>query len=773
MRAGENARLPFARRALACVVSAAMCVAFTPVVAWGQDAAAGELDLGQGGITITATGYTLGDGSETAYTGAYTITSTAAEAVGNGIVVASGAHQITLKDANIDVSKVRGACAFEIAPGASVQLTLSGSSSLKSGDDKAALQVEEQGGVAAELFVTKASTGSLECVGGENAAGIGGGNKGSSGTISVEGGTLKATGGYFAAGIGGGNMYGNCGAVTISGGTVEATAGKYGAGIGGGHYGTWASITITGGNVKAYATYYGAGIGSGYQASTEGGTVTITGGTVEASSSQYAAGIGGGYGGKSGAITITGGTVTAKAGGSAAGIGNGINGSKGSFTTTEKGSSYKGNAVIYATSIADTSQKAYWNCLFFRDDIEAIMYGSELVPTEDFTIPSRMKLLISTGQTLTIAPHVTVTNNGTIDMFNVGTLVNYGTIIGNAPVNKTLVNVKLPVVQDGLVYDGTPQQLLKSPGSVSNDGFTLWYRGENLQSPDISRITAIDAGSHAIGCRIYNNSTNVATGGMINIYAKIAKATPSLGIEASQSSLSGGGTVTLAVSGALAGEEPVVSCDNDIAVVSNGDGSYTAVLPDETKTYTFTAAYEDDANHSASVASCAVSVASSADSAVVEPVEDALAALPASGDLKVTGAKAAVKSATSALKQVSALSSSQQALLDKALVSNANKVVVRGEKLIAKADANAVKLIKNKVIYVKLGGSKTISFKTKKSAAGTRVAYKKAKGAKLVTVSKAGKVTAKRGLRAGTHTVKVKVACGKASTQVRVVVTVS
>ena len=296
MRAGENARLPFARRVLACVVSAAMCVAFTPVVAWGQDAAAGELDLSQGGITITATGYTLGDGSETAYTGAYTITSTAAEAVGNGIVVASGAHQITLKDANIDVSKVRGACAFEISPGASVQLTLSGSSSLKSGDDKAALQVEEQGGVAAELFVTKASTGSLECVGGENAAGIGGGNKGSSGTISVEGGTLKATGGYFAAGIGGGNMYGNCGAVTISGGTVEATAGKYGAGIGGGHYGTWASITITGGNVKAYATYYGAGIGSGYQASTEGGTVTITGGTVEASSPQYAAGIGGGYG---------------------------------------------------------------------------------------------------------------------------------------------------------------------------------------------------------------------------------------------------------------------------------------------------------------------------------------------------------------------------------------------------------------------------------------------------------------------------------------------
>ena len=459
-------------------------------------------------------------------------------------------------------------------------------------------------------------------------------------------------------------------------------------------------------------------------------------------------------------------------GNSGAGIGNGVNGSKGSFTTQESGSPYKGNAVIYANSIADSSQKSFWNCLFFRSGVDPIMYGTELAPTDDFTIPSGRRLLFATNQTITISAGVTVTNNGTIDMFNVGTLVNYGTITGNKPLNRTLATITPPVAQDGLVYDGTPKQLIKTPGSVS-DGFTLHYWDDSLWASDAARVTATDAGSYTVDYNVANNSTNVPTGSLQYLHATIAKATPSLGIEASQAKLNGGGTVTLAMSGALAGEEPVVSCDNGIDVSPNGDGTYTAVLPDETKTYTFTAAYEDDANHSASVASCAVSVASSADSAVVEPVEDALAALPASGDLKVTGAKAAVKSATSALKQVSALSSSQQALLDKALVSNANKVVVRGEKLITKADANAVKLIKNKVIYVNLGGSKTISFKTKKSAAGTRVAYKKAKGAKLVTVSKAGKVTAKRGLRAGTHTVKVKVACGKASTQVRVVVTVS
>ena len=81
MRARENARPSFARRALACLVSAAMCVAFTPAVAWGEGAASGELDVSQGGITITATGYTIGGGSETAYTGAYTITGTGAKLV--------------------------------------------------------------------------------------------------------------------------------------------------------------------------------------------------------------------------------------------------------------------------------------------------------------------------------------------------------------------------------------------------------------------------------------------------------------------------------------------------------------------------------------------------------------------------------------------------------------------------------------------------------------------------------------------------------------------
>ena len=73
-------------------------------------------------------------------------------------------------------------------------------------------------------------------------AGIGGGNKGSGGTITITGGEVTATGGgtgWSGAGIGGGNN-GSGGTITITGGVVNATGGGGGgAGIGGG------SLTIS------------------------------------------------------------------------------------------------------------------------------------------------------------------------------------------------------------------------------------------------------------------------------------------------------------------------------------------------------------------------------------------------------------------------------------------------------------------------------------------------------------------------------------------------
>ena len=80
------------------------------------------------------------------------------------------------------------------------------------------------------------------------AAGIGSGNHGICGNITITGGTITATGGDNAAGIGGG-FNASCGNITITSGvtSVEATMGyKAGAPIGYGNKGTCGSISIDG-----------------------------------------------------------------------------------------------------------------------------------------------------------------------------------------------------------------------------------------------------------------------------------------------------------------------------------------------------------------------------------------------------------------------------------------------------------------------------------------------------------------------------------------------
>ena len=184
--------------------------------------------------------------------------------------------------------------------------------------------------------------------GGYFAAGIGGGEHGITGTVTINGGEVKATGGDLGAGIGTGDgklhteMNENTGSVTINGGRVYATGGYNGAGIGGGHEAGGVTITIYNGYVNAKGggrLNAGAGIGSGYESGINaditiyGGTVIATGGTgdseyVNAIQAYGGAGIGTGDHGDSdnnhtGRIIIKGGTVSAYGGRGAAGIGGG------------------------------------------------------------------------------------------------------------------------------------------------------------------------------------------------------------------------------------------------------------------------------------------------------------------------------------------------------------------------------------------------------------------------------------------------------------------
>ncbi len=176
---------------------------------------------------------------------------------------------VTLNGMSIDVSAIGDACAFELTGSSVVNLTLSGTNTLKSGSHKAGLQVNSN----STLTISGAAAASLNAYGGNEGAGIGGGADAyfyNGGTIKINGGTITANSGSSGAGIGGG-LWGSGGTIEISGGTVIAN-GVWGAGIGGGSWNNGGNITISGGTVTANS------IGYGYQSS--GGTLTITGGSV-------------------------------------------------------------------------------------------------------------------------------------------------------------------------------------------------------------------------------------------------------------------------------------------------------------------------------------------------------------------------------------------------------------------------------------------------------------------------------------------------------------
>ena len=166
--------------------------------------------------------------------------------------------------------------------------------------------------------------------GGERGAGIGGGDEGGGGTITINGGRVKATGGKYAAGIGSGDNSDSGhtgGTINITGypvlkynadgsvmldqdgkpvvwtddfkhpvysSYVTANGGEDGAGIGGGDYSESGNITINGACVEAKGARRGAGIGGSCNA--KANTITIKNNAYVQATGDYGAGIGTGAG---------------------------------------------------------------------------------------------------------------------------------------------------------------------------------------------------------------------------------------------------------------------------------------------------------------------------------------------------------------------------------------------------------------------------------------------------------------------------------------------
>ena len=146
-----------------------------------------------------------------------------------------------------------------------------------------------------------------------------------------------------------------------------------------------------------------------------------------------------------------------------------------------------------------------------------------------------------------------------------------------------------PVIADQ-TYTGSalePVVKVTKNGKEITKGFTVQY----YNNTNVGTATAtVKVDSTVIGTATFN----------------IVKATPTVSITAEPASLVGGGTVKLTVT-TDAPEEVVPACEG-VTVTKTGDGTFSALLPNETKTYTFTASYAGDDNHAEASNTCQVSV---------------------------------------------------------------------------------------------------------------------------------------------------------------------
>ena len=315
----------------------------------GTAVLAEELNIANGDIHITETGYRQGQSQQIAYTGPYTVTGTGSGA----IVVESGAHDITISNLQITAS---GTPAVQVDAGATLRLTVEGENRLTGGSGFAGIcvapaydaQWHYDADASGKLYLS--GDGTLGAMGGAGdavsgtyggGAGIGGNGEDQRGGDSVDfglvcvtenfTGVLEASGGASSVYVDGENAFGGgagigsggfnmglidnytkpglyywgevVGRIELHGGTIRAHSAGNGAGIGGGGgqgedtASSQITILISGGSITAQGGTLGAGIGGG--AICDGGHIRISGGSISATAgpcedSMGAAGIGGG-----------------------------------------------------------------------------------------------------------------------------------------------------------------------------------------------------------------------------------------------------------------------------------------------------------------------------------------------------------------------------------------------------------------------------------------------------------------------------------------------
>ena len=127
------------------------------------------------------------------------------------------------------------------------------------------------------------------------------------------------------------------------------------------------------------------------------------------------------------------------------------------------------------------------------------------------------------------------------------------------------------------------------------------------ESSSLTLRSTSESGTYTVDVKTSNDD---ATWTSNTVKVTITKATPAISISADPAAMSGSGTVKLTVAGAPTEGSVEVTCDNGITVTKNEDSTFSATLPNQTKTYTFTASYEGatNGNYSDKSVTCTVTV---------------------------------------------------------------------------------------------------------------------------------------------------------------------
>ena len=195
-------------------------------------------------------------------------------------------------------------------------------------------------------------------------------------------------------------------------------------------------------------------------------------------------------------------------------------------------------------------------------------------------------------------------NAGTYTVYYKATKANHNDVTGSVSVEINKATLKATYAGEAIQYGQSPSL------TVSVDGFV---NGESASTAAGYEAPTVTAGSTNVG-----QYTLTPTGGEADNYRfdyvagvlTISSAKYPVSVSTNTPTLTGSGTVTLTVTAAEGIQVSGVSCnDPSIQITDNKDGTYSAALPNTTKTYTFTVNVVGDMNnYEGGPATCTVSV---------------------------------------------------------------------------------------------------------------------------------------------------------------------